>query len=58
MLTQFTLNEFYNEYKLAHNEKWFMKVTEISTTMKNVDRLTQMCCLHEAVGKDTSMIFI
>jgi hypothetical protein len=35
-----------------------MKVIEISSTMKNFERLTQMCYLHAAGVKDTSMTFI
>jgi hypothetical protein len=35
-----------------------MEVTEISSTMKNFEKLTQMHCLYAAVGKDTTMTFI
>jgi len=35
-----------------------MKVAEISSTMKNFERLTQMCYLYTAAGKDTSTTFI
>jgi hypothetical protein len=34
-----------------------MKVTKISSTMKNFKRLTQMHCLYAAAGIDNSMTF-